>query len=63
MGARSRRWASPGDDDDDDEDRSRSTDRGGSREPRVPLFAQPAQLLPWQRRLPLRPAAAAAGGA
>ena len=64
VGASATRWPSPFS---EDGDRSRSTDRGGSPVPRIPLFARPAQLLTGQRTLPLRRcgrlAAAAPGGA
>ncbi|CAK0820999.1 unnamed protein product [Prorocentrum cordatum] len=62
VGARSR-WSSPLRGSSEDGDRSRSTDRGGSPEPRVPLFAQPAQLAPGQRTLPLRRCARLAAAA
>ncbi|CAK0862848.1 unnamed protein product [Prorocentrum cordatum] len=43
-GARAARWYSPLRAGSEDGDRSRSTDRGGSPEARIPLFAQPAHL-------------------
>ena len=53
-GAGAARWASPLRGSSEDGDRFRSTDRGGSPDSRLPLFARPAQLQPGQRTLPLR---------